>query len=98
MAFDVSTCSDRFRYQMLDRMRHDVRYVIRLAAEMKEEGDNEFNFLLENHLSGGMSEHFLIMRQLLESFSDRDKPEWYSFEQLNNDKKRLEEIVDMELG
>ncbi|MBP1047116.1 hypothetical protein I6N96_12615 [Enterococcus sp. BWM-S5] len=98
MAFDVLAHDDKFRYQLLDRMRLDVRYVIRLAAEMKEDGNTEFDYLLENHLWGGKSEHFSTMRKILESFLDDDKPEWYSFDQLNSDKKHLEEIVGVELG
>ncbi|MFB8450022.1 LPD11 domain-containing protein [Enterococcus thailandicus] len=89
----------KFRYQLLDRMRLDVEYCTRLIRNAKEENRNEdYTFILSNHLWGGSEDHFKTMSDILSSFSEEEQPEWYSLQQLNHDKAKLEELVEMSLG
>ncbi|EON3039098.1 hypothetical protein ACNG34_002681 [Enterococcus faecium] len=54
----------KFRYQLLDRMRQDVGYCIRLIRNDKEENrKGDYTFLLNNHLWGGQEDHFNRIRQ-----------------------------------
>lgn len=89
----------KFRYQLLDRMRQDAGYCIRLIRNDKEENrKGDYTFLLNNHLWGGQEDHFKTMIDIWNSFSEEEKPEWYSLQQLNHDKAELEEISGMTLG
>lgn len=89
----------KFRYQLLDRMRQDVGYCMRLIRNDKEENrKGDYTFLLNNHLWGGQEDHFKTMIDIWNSFSEEEKPEWYSLQQLNHDKAELEELSGMTLG
>ncbi|MBK0036042.1 MULTISPECIES: LPD11 domain-containing protein [unclassified Enterococcus] len=99
---DLMTRDKTFRYQLLDRMRIDIDYCKRQITGFKEdqtfENKNEWSSFLNNHLWGGTETHFSTMKGLLESFSEDELPEWYSIQQLQSDKRELEEICGMELS
>ncbi|MGI6156841.1 MAG: LPD11 domain-containing protein [Enterococcus lemanii] len=99
---DVLKLDETLRYQLLDRMRSDVSYVLR-QAEAKEEDHQEIDKriwvnVINNIFWGGQNNHFSTMKDLFNSFSEEKQPEWYSLSQMYADKRRLEEMIGFELG
>ncbi|GMA08256.1 hypothetical protein GCM10025886_14070 [Tetragenococcus halophilus subsp. flandriensis] len=99
MNSSVLSKDKKFRYQLLDRMKQEVSYCIRYVQAGQEDGKNvDWSRFLENHLSEGTEEHFSSMKELLNSFNEKDQPEWYSLVELHSDKNELEALVGRELG
>lgn len=90
---------EKFRYQLLDRMRQDVQYVLRQAETSKENSEvPNWKTIVNNVFWGGTENHFSTMKELFNSFGEQGQPEWYSLSQMNSEKRRLEELIGFELG
>ena len=79
MDFDEILQKDnRFRYMLLSRMQSDCAYFL---------GNGNHS---ENCLWGGnVKDHISYMKALWESFSEHEKPEWLTYEQIQNFEKRM---------
>lgn len=62
---------DRFNYQLLGRLRSDCEYYL-------GHGNRNANNLWANN----EKEHIEKMKELYNSFSDNEKPEWLTYEQI----------------
>ena len=74
----IQTRDSKFCYQLLDRMRQDCEYYIR----------NDFK--TGNCLwAGDQKRQIEIMKFIWSSFSDNDKPEWLSWEEILEFEKKM---------
>ncbi|MDD9309811.1 hypothetical protein PUS82_00500 [Cytobacillus firmus] len=62
---------DRFNYQLLGRLRSDCEYYLGYG-----------NRNVKNLWANNEKEHIEKMKELYNSFSDDEKPEWLSYEQI----------------
>lgn len=69
---------ENFRCQMLDRFRHDCEYYL-----------GNGNRVASRLWSLDEKEHIQNMRTLYASFSDGDKPEWLTMEQILEYEKQM---------
>ena len=68
---DIVAHDAKFRYQMLSRLQMDCRYWL---------GNGNRH---DKHLwAGNVKDHIDLMLDLHRSFSEDDKPEWLSYEQI----------------
>ena len=67
-----------YRYQMLDRLRQDCDYYLRLGT------NNPGNLWAEDEIT-----QIIVMKMLWESFPEEDKPEWLTWEQILDYERRL---------
>lgn len=74
----IDRSEKRYRYMLLDRMRMDCDYYIR----------NNFN-TPRTLWADTEQEHIDIMRHIWGTFSDRDKPEWLTLEQIDQFENRM---------
>lgn len=90
---------EKFRYQLLDRMKQDVQYVLRQAeANVDDFEERNWKAIVNNVFWGGTENHFSTMKELFNSFNEQGQPEWYSLSQMDSEKRRLEELIGFELG
>lgn len=81
---DVSTMKDilksekRFRYMMLDRMRQDCEYYLRIGCSA--------NVLW----AGDEVQHIQNMKDIWNSFDENDKPEWLTMEEILEFAKKMD--------
>lgn len=69
---EVLAYEDRFRYQLLDRMKQDCLYYLGYGGRHKK------------HLwAGNEAEQIATMREIHNSFPDDAKPEWLTLEEIN---------------
>ena len=84
-AYDLSwilSRDERFRYQLLDRMRSDCAYFI---ANGRFYGGNHL-------LSGNIKDQIAIMKGIWNSFPADGKPEWLTWEQIEAFEAEMEAI------
>lgn len=80
---DVSTMKGilksekRFRYMMLDRMRQDCEYYLRIGGSA--------NVLWAKD----EKQHIQNMKDIWNSFDENDKPEWLTMEEIEQFEKRM---------
>lgn len=99
MRVNVLEQEESVRYQLLDRMKQDVEYVIRQVEASKEDAEQKnWSMMINNIFWGGQSNHFSTMKDLFGSFSEEKQPDWYSLSQMYAQKRHLEELVGFELG
>lgn len=83
-AFELNY-DDRFRYQMLDRMRSDCEYFL------------GFGYHSTNRLwVGNVEDQIAVMKALYHSFSDEDKPQWITIPEIEKYQKEMMMGNDME--
>ena len=83
MDFDEILQSEkRFRYMLLSRMQSDCKYFL-------GNGNHSDNCLW----GGNVKDHIRYMKALWESFSDNDKPEWLTYEELENYEKQMDPAI-----
>jgi len=86
-----------YRYQLLGRLKSDIDYLLNHGSF--EAKDKEYTKrVLDNKLWGGTTNHFAKMIELLEGFSERNKPDWYTMQDLEKDKMKMENLYGMVLG
>lgn len=68
----------RFRYMMLDRMRQDCNYYLGYGNKNPK-----------NLWAGNEKDQIENMKALWNSFIDEDKPEWLTWEEINELAKRM---------
>ncbi len=96
---NVLQYDESFRYQLLDRMRLDVSYVLRqVETNVEDYEQRNWKTIIDNHFWGGRNNHFSTMKDLFNSFSEENQPMWYSLSQMYAEKNRLEELIGFELG
>lgn len=70
-----------YRYMLLDRLRSDCEYFL---------GNGNRN---EKHLwAGNIDDQIAKMKELYNSFTDDQKPEWITMEDINNYEKEMKEL------
>lgn len=80
---DVSTMKDilksekRFRYMILDRMRQDCEYYLRIGGSA--------NILWAKD----EKQHIQNMKDIWNSFDENDKPEWLTLEEIEQFEKQM---------
>lgn len=71
---------DKFCYQLLSRMKYDCEYYLGNGQRAPK------------HLwAGNVKDHIKIMKALWESFPQKGKPEWLSWEQIEKYEADMEE-------
>ena len=79
---DLVHKEDTFRYQMLSRLQMDCDYFLGNGNRA------------DKHLwAGNVPDHIKIMRALYNSFSDDEKPEWISMEDIDNYEKEMTDTL-----
>lgn len=73
--------TDKMKYMLLDRMRCDCEYFL-------GNGNRHEKYLW----SLNVQEHIENMKALYNSFSDENKPEWLTIEEIENYEKRMMEV------
>lgn len=68
---DFTNSSKQFGYQLLDRLRTDCEYYLGNGGRNKN-----------NLWAGGEKEQIDTMKALWDSFSEEEKPEWLSMEDI----------------
>ncbi len=78
---------NKYKYQILDRMRSDCEYYLNAGGR-----HNKYLW------SGTVKQHIIDMRALYNSFSKEDRPEWLTLEQISAYYERMKdgEINDRE--
>lgn len=75
---DWTKYEPRFRYMMLDRMRQDCEYYLGYGNRSK------------NHLwAGDEKSQIENMKALWNSFPEEDKPEWLTWDELNEYARKM---------
>ncbi len=79
--FEYTKKEDSYRYMLLDRMRGDCEYFL--------ENGNGF----EGHLwAGNVEDHIMIMKEIWNSFEQKQKPEWLSMEDIIDYENRMSDL------
>jgi hypothetical protein len=74
----ILTSEESYRYQMLDRLRCDCNYYLGYGGRYPK------------HLwAGNEKEQIEAMKLIWNSFSDEDKPEWLTWEQIIEFEKEM---------
>ena len=81
----LRTKDDKFKYQLLDRMRSDCNYFLNAGGR-----HNKFLW------GGTVKDHINDMKALYSSFQESDRPEWLSLEEIEAyyEKMKDGEITD----
>lgn len=81
----IKESGNKYKYQILDRMRQDCEYYLNAGGR-----HNKYLW------SGSVKEHIGDMTALYNSFSESDRPEWLSLEQIGAyyDRMKDGEIFD----
>lgn len=74
---DISNMDDSFKYRLLDRMRSDCEYYINGAKSNK-------HLFMQNP-----QDQIKAMKDIYNSFSEKDVPEWISMEDINNYERQM---------
>lgn len=74
---DILKSEKRFRYMMLDRMRQDCEYYLRIGGSA--------NVLWAKD----EKQHIQNMKDIWNSFDENDKPEWLTMEEIEQFEKRM---------
>lgn len=74
---DILKSEKRFRYMMLDRMRQDCEYYLRIGGSA--------NVLW----AGDEKRHIQNMKDIWNSFDENDKPEWLTMEEINEFARKM---------
>lgn len=74
---DISNMDDSFKYRLLDRMRSDCEYYINGAKSNK-------HLFMQNPQA-----QIKAMKDIYNSFSEKDVPEWISMEDINNYERQM---------
>lgn len=74
----VLSRDDKFRYQLLDRLRSDCDYYLGYG-----------NRYPKNLWAGSENEQIEFMKAIWNSFSDEAKPEWLTWEQIEEYEKEM---------
>lgn len=74
---DILKSEKRFRYMMLDRMRQDCEYYLRIGGSA--------NVLWAKD----EKQHIQNMKDIWNSFDENDKPEWLNMEDINEFARRM---------
>lgn len=82
----------RFNYMMLSRLQSDCEYVVGHMSNFCKRQLEESTIC--NHLWGETIEHhFSEMYRLYDNFSDEEKPEWFTREQIDSYKQKIKKLV-----
>lgn len=73
----------KFDYMMLDRLRTDCEYFL-----------GNGNGYLGNLYYKDVDKHIEEMKKIYESFSNEEKPEWISLEDIDNYKQKMNEMIE----
>lgn len=74
---DILKSEKRFRYMMLDRMRQDCEYYLRIGGSAKV------------LWAGDEKQHIQNMKDIWNSFDENDKPEWLTMEDIEQFEKLM---------
>ena len=74
---DILKSEKRFRYMMLNRMRQDCEYYLRIGGSA--------NVLWAKD----EKQHIQNMKDIWNSFDENDKPEWLTIEEIEQFEKRM---------
>lgn len=75
---DILNYSDSFRYQLLSRLKSDIDYYL-------GNGNRNSKVLW----AGSETEQIIVMKQLWNSFSHTEKPEWLTWYELLEYEKKI---------
>lgn len=74
---DILKAEKKFRYMMLDRMRQDCEYYFRIGGSAKV------------LWAGDEKQHIQNMKDIWNSFDEKDKPEWLTMEEIEQFASRM---------